>query len=809
MGDGAVAPLVLRGYLRGELPVADPAIPPMPAPVIELLRRCFQRDRADRPSTMTELADRLVEAYEQELGEAYAREPPRPGELLADGLSNRALSMLDLGRIDEAEALWERALDADPHHPHSTYNRGLHRWRSARATDEQVLRELEAVRASHPDDWLGDYLRALIHLERGGSDAARALLEDPAYRAPPDPELDAAIARAHRQRPSRVTRVAESDYIDEIGAAWGPGLWGQIDDDHIDYVDSVALSSDGRIALTSGSVAFSGPLVWNVATSRFLRGLKGHARRVEAVALTADGQLALSGSDDNTARVWDVWSGRCLHTLRLRHTRYGYAPIRAVAISADGQVALTAETRFDSPDRVHVWEPKTGRHVRTLGRHTGSVSSVAISADGPAGAHRRLGPQQRLQGADLGPPDRSPPPHAEGHTAWVQSVALSADGSLALSGGNDGMVRAWDVHTGACLRTFKGHTAAVKAVALTHDGLLVLSGGADRTVRLWERETGRCLTTLEGQTDSVQSIAISATGHFALIGDIALRVWELGESSPSPWSYTRPLSAVVVLDEARSVRESLDRAGRSLADGDYAAAATELRRARATPGYRRYPELLQLWRKLASPGRRTHVMAAWRGRALRGHTAPVNSVALDGDGRLALSGSDDETARVWELDTGRCARILRGHTAPVNSVALSGDGRVALTGSSDETARVWDIHTGQCLHTLEGATGSVSAVALSLDGKLALSGGQDQTVRVWDVHTGRCVHALTGHTQWVTSVALSADGRVALSASRIEETIRIWQLQTGRCRRTIRSDLGWVMSATLQPGRSHRAREHP
>jgi WD40 repeat protein/serine/threonine protein kinase len=799
---GAAAPLVLASYLRGDLPAADPTIPPMPGPVIELLSRCFERDPVDRPNTAMELADRLVETYEQELGEGYGREPPNPGALLADGLSNQALSMLDLGRIDEAEALWERALAADPRHPHSAYNLGLHRWRSARVTDEQIVRELEAVRASHPDDWLGDYLLALIHLERGDGDSARALLENVAYRPPPDPELSAAIARAQRQQPSRVTTLVEGGYIDESGArAWG-GYLGPIDDDNIDFVDSVALSSDGRIALTSGYVSINGAgyragplvagtLVWDIVASRLRRGLTGHTSDVKAVALTADGRVALSGSDDNTARVWDVRSGRCLHTLE-GHKGF----VRAVAISADGQVALTAEARLGGPDRVHVWEPMTGTHIRTLALHSGSVTSVAINSDGRVAISADSGAHGdgvlRILDLQTGRRVRT----LKGHVGWVRSVALSADGRLALSGGNDQTVRAWDVHTGRCLHTFNGHSVGVKAVSLTNDGRLALSGGDDRTVRLWDCETARCLTTLEGQTDWLQSIAFSATGHLAVIADTALRVWELGESSPSPWSYARPLSAVHVLDEARSVREAVERVRRSMAEGDYAVAANELRHARATPGYRRYPELLRLWRTLASYGPRTHLLGAWQGRALRGHVNAVRSVALAGDGRLALSGSDDETARVWMLDTARCARILPGHTAPVTSVALSDDGRIALTGSTDETVRVWNVHTGRCLHILNGHQGRVNAVALSLDGKLALSGGEDMILRAWDVDTGRCVHALR-HTDWVDSVGLSGDGRVALSASMMEETIRIWQLQTEHCQRTIESDSGWVTAATL------------
>jgi WD40 repeat protein len=72
-------------------------------------------------------------------------------------------------------------------------------------------------------------------------------------------------------------------------------------------------------------------------------------------------------------------------------------------------------------------------------------------------------------------------------------------------------------------------------------------------------------------------------------------------------------------------------------------------------------------------------------------------VALGGDGRHALSGSDDRTVRWWDLETGACRHVLQGHTGGVNAVALSGDGRHALSGSGDRTLRWWDLYNGSCI----------------------------------------------------------------------------------------------------------------
>ena len=83
-------------------------------------------------------------------------------------------------------------------------------------------------------------------------------------------------------------------------------------------------------------------------------------------------------------------------------------------------------------------------------------------------------------------------------------------------------------------------------------------------------------------------------------------------------------------------------------------------------------------------------------------SAWVRSVAWSADERRALSGSSDNTVRLWDVETGRCLRVLEGHSSGVVSVAWSADGRRALSGSNDNTVRLWDVETGRCLRVLEG-----------------------------------------------------------------------------------------------------------
>ena len=118
---------------------------------------------------------------------------------------------------------------------------------------------------------------------------------------------------------------------------------------------------------------------------------------------------------------------------------------------------------------------------------------------------------------------------------------------------------------------------------------------------------------------------------------------------------------------------------------------------------------------------------------LTGHSELVFAVAVTGDGRRAVSASNDRTLKVWDLESREALRTLEGHRGGVNSVALTRDGRRAFSGSEDSTVRVWDLETGRLLHSLDQHHDSVRAVSLSPGDQLLASKSKDQTVMLWDL----------------------------------------------------------------------------
>ncbi|WP_158517387.1 caspase family protein [Moorena producens] len=163
---------------------------------------------------------------------------------------------------------------------------------------------------------------------------------------------------------------------------------------------------------------------------------------------------------------------------------------------------------------------------------------------------------------------------------------------------------------------------------------------------------------------------------------------------------------------------------------------------------------------------------------LQGHTDDVTDIAFSPDGKKILSGSEDNTVRLWDTETGQLLYTLEGHTSFVKDIAFSSDGKQILSGSHDYTLRLWDTETGQLIHQLEGHKSSVTDIAFSRDGKQILSGSDDNTLRLWDTETGQLLHTLEGHKGWVHDIAFSPDGKQILSGSE-DNTLRLWDTETG------------------------------
>lgn len=169
---GTAAGEALEQYLAAGPPQDMPA---MPDSVAQLLRRCFAYDSRERPDDMGQVADGLVAAWRETTGQEYPRSRPKAGAGTADSLNNKALSLIELGRLEAAEQTLFKALEVDMHHVEASYNLGLYAWMYKQVTPGEAIHRMEAVSQSHPDSRVDELHLGRLHLLFDNYDRAEEL----------------------------------------------------------------------------------------------------------------------------------------------------------------------------------------------------------------------------------------------------------------------------------------------------------------------------------------------------------------------------------------------------------------------------------------------------------------------------------------------------------------------------------------------------------------------------------------------------------------------------------------------------------
>ncbi len=176
------------------------------------------------------------------------------------------------------------------------------------------------------------------------------------------------------------------------------------------------------------------------------------------------------------------------------------------------------------------------------------------------------------------------------------------------------------------------------------------------------------------------------------------------------------------------------------------------------------------------------------------HYGRIYALALSPDEKWLAVAADnrplcrDKTCaniRVYNTTTGEFARALTaGHDAPVLSLTFSSDGTRLLSSSIDDTAVLWNFESGSPLNTFRGHGESIYRAAFTSDGQRVVTGSEDRTLRLWDATDGRMIAAMTGHKSGAFRVSVSPLGDVIASADHDGE-IRLWDQKTGAFIKTL------------------------
>ena len=279
-----------------------------------------------------------------------------------------------------------------------------------------------------------------------------------------------------------------------------------------------------------------------------------------------------------------------------------------------------------------------------------------------------------------------------------------------LASGSRGETKLWDLSKGELIETLSEYpwvistnVDEVNSLAFSTDGQTLVSVGADSTVKIWHTGALDLIDILHKHHGDVRCVAFTPDGKMLATGghDRQILFWNLRD---------RQVENTLSLDDTAAHSMVLSQDGKILITGSY--------------------RKIKVW-ETSSTLNQKNLSDTQPIYTLMGHSHIVSSLAMSADAKFLVSGSQDQTIRVWNLATGELVHTLKGHRDSVNTVALSPDEQIIASGSADKTIKLWHLQSGELLGTFAGHANTVTALSFTASGEMLVSGSLDKTIKIW------------------------------------------------------------------------------
>ncbi|KAI9342072.1 quinon protein alcohol dehydrogenase-like superfamily, partial [Zopfochytrium polystomum] len=562
-----------------------------------------------------------------------------------------------------------------------------------------------------------------------------------------------------------------------------------------------AVKPDGRHAV----VAYRSLLLsyFDFVTGQHLRSWKAHQAPVLVMAFDATSTLVATGSADSTIRVWDVDRGFATHWFK-GHSGVVSAVTFFNSVSSTKKPVVRLASASDDC-KIRIWDLESKSCTAVLDGHVSVVRGLSFSPDGLYLISGGRDSVINLWDLKSGEALRTVPVNESVETTGCIPLAASrkiwpkAKGPIVFAGGERGVIRIWDMATGACLQTQPSSGSSPHQIALsyflptanelvivtTDQNILFVSlseglstdrqiiGYNDEIVDLQyvtPDESKVALATnseqirlfdlttpysdiLYGHTDAVICLSVSSDGLLLASGskDRSGRIWRYKEETKKFFcaglclGHTEAIGAI-----------SISRKSNSFV---------------ITGGQDRTVKLWDTSSLKDATDKESHLKATY---TVLAHDKDINSVAVAPNDKVFATGSQDRTAKIWSVKDGALLGVCKGHTRGVWSVQFSPVDQVLATSSGDKTIKFWSAADFSCLRTFHGHLNSVLRIHFVSLGMQLLSVGSDGLLKLWNIKDSDCAGTFDNHSDKVWALTVHKSEKLFLTGS-ADSTLTVWE----------------------------------
>ncbi|BBM82374.1 DUF4062 domain-containing protein [Candidatus Uabimicrobium amorphum] len=477
----------------------------------------------------------------------------------------------------------------------------------------------------------------------------------------------------------------------------------------------IAIDSNADNSIWVSAGADNEVKIWSSPQRQILRTLCGHTGMITKLCLSQDNSFVASASRDETIRIWNTTNGDEVQKLE------GHTPTTSLCFTADNEFLLS--TGMDK--RCLLWDWKQQKILKEAVLKNEITAAIFNGKEVICGC--KNGDVYILD------EELNVKHEINAHPKGIYALALTANGSILVSAGEDQAIKVWDFQTSTAKLTIQEHEDWIYDLKISPKGSHIVSASGDKTIKIFNIETGECTATLFGHSDWVYNVAfVDDTTLISCSEDSTIRFWDITRAkSESRIGHSSHVSSIDINKNTQQVMTAS------------------------------FDKKVMLWNL---QGEMIQTFATVNKALQKAIYSP--------DFKKVLAVGDDSIVHIWD-ENGEERQIDSGQEVRIFSACFSPDGAKFASASRDCSAKVWKVDSGNELLKVKQEDG-LEDIQFAKSGKHFATCGRDKHICVWDAQSGERVARYLAHQLSIEQVCF-ANGDDWIVSAGLDNVVKVWE----------------------------------